>query len=102
MWRWLGLGDQPSKIEVENYFWNIANEFKLGERVPVDPDPQVDVSYQGGPGHYKVETVFIASQPAWRRLGFGDVASKAEVKWHFIDKIGNVAQLEAIYVEIVH
>lgn len=98
VWRWLGFGDQPSKREVADFFWKIAEE--LGAQGTVPDDPQV--RYQGSPGHYVIEQVIVTDQPAWRRWGFGDVASRQEIKWHFVDKISTVAHSQSILVEIIH
>lgn len=99
VWRWLGFGDQPSKREVEDFFWKIVVDDGLAAPESV---PEINVRYLGSPGYYVAEVIFGADQPWWRKMGFGDTASRAEVKWHFVDKINTVAHSQSILVEIVH
>lgn len=98
IWRFLGLGDQPSKAEVEKFFHDIAVSASEDSGIV----PQVQVRYLGSPGYYLVEVEFTAAQPFWRRMGFGDVVSRQEVRWHFVDQINTVAQNVSIIVELVH
>lgn len=97
VWRFLGLGDQPSKDEVHRFFWNMTEELRAQ-----GTEQDVSVRYLGSPGYYVAEVIFTADQPVWRRLGFGDQTSRQEVKWHFVDKINTVAHSQSILVEIVH
>lgn len=97
VWRWLGLGDQPSKEEVKTFFEGIISKFTGGA-----DSGAVEVRYMGSPGYYLVKSHFTGQQPYWRRMGFGDTASRAEVKWHFVDQINTVAQSVSIIVEIEH
>lgn len=97
IWRFLGLGDQPSKAEVEKFFHDIAVSASEDSGIV----PQVQVRYLGSPGYYLVEVEFTAAQPFWRRLGFGDMVSKQEVRWHFLDSIDTAAVIESLEVEIL-
>lgn len=75
VWRASGFGDQPSKAEISTVFRDFVAE--------IGWSPSTVVKYMGAPGNYRVIQQFEANMPWWRVAGFGDRASRAEVKgWY--------------------
>lgn len=94
-WRKLGYGDQPSKAEVFDLYGKFL-ETILAPGIKTT----MSIHYLGGPGHYKITTTAIVSVPGWRRLGFGDRASKKEVQNMFADFTGRVSSNYAVNVSL--
>lgn len=93
VWRNLGFGDQPSKTEVMAFYKLL--------RLEIDPQDRgkVSVRYMGAPGHYKVTIQVIVDSPWWRRLGFGDTISKAEIRDFFNEKTEKVSVRHLVTVQ---
>lgn len=92
-WRKLGYGDQPSKAEVTYVFASFL------DAVRVEGSPNtLHVKYMGGPGHYLVTLNLEVEMPWWRRAGYGDRVSKAEVTQVFKDLAARVASQHIVTV----
>lgn len=95
VWRTLGYGDQPSKVEVGE----LLEAFLTG----VGTGIEVKLRYQGAPGHYKAVMKVDVEAAWWRRMGLGDSASKAEVQVAVADFLSRIARRNgwSLSVELV-
>ncbi len=84
VWRTLGYGDQPSKVEV--------GELMEAFLATVGTDYHVKLKYMGAPGHYRMGASVTVVQPWWKRMGLGDSASVTEVKQAITDFLIRVAR----------
>lgn len=91
-WRAYGYGDQPSKQEVSQFFTEQVGLSGL------DLASTVVVRYLGAPGLYRVSVQVTAYVPNWRRLGFGDTASKFEVHGAFQNFLNRVSKTVKVTV----
>lgn len=92
-WRSAGFGDQPSKAEVFEVFADFTSVWFYNSQTVVD--------YLGAPGYYRVTQTVRATQPWWRRLGFGVSASKREIHDEWAAAFSQYAKDLWVGVEVV-
>lgn len=93
-WKSIGFGDQPSRREVQSFFSVLFYDLSAP-----GPLSTVKVRYAGAPGSYAVEAVLTVEAPVWRRLGFGDRASRREVESKIGEELAKVAKTYKVEVK---
>lgn len=93
VWKFLGFGDQPKKSEVTGVyqgFTSLLDANTLNRRVTA--------RYAGAPGHYVVRIYLAVEQSVWKRFGFGDSSSLAEVRQYFEAKTATFSDMFKVEV----
>ena len=94
VWRTMGYGDQPAKAEVATFIEGFLVTIGDTAMAPV-------LRYMGAPGHYRVAIQVVVDQPWWRRMGYGDSSSVAEVWDVFHDFLARFSKNQTLSVDLV-